>query len=93
LGSLSSFQTFLSTNRSFTRAKKKRNQILAWLFLVPSKLLLALKEVWMKNKTAEIGPNSEFGAGPKLYILSLLHSKFSWHREKLKWNKKKKTEL
>jgi hypothetical protein len=47
----------------------------------------------MKNKTVEIGPNSEFGAGPKLYILSLLHSKFSWHREKLGWNKKKKNEF
>jgi len=47
----------------------------------------------MKNKIAEIRPNSKFGAKPKLYILSLLHLKFSWHQKKFEWNKKKKIKL
>jgi hypothetical protein len=73
--------------------KKKESSFNLVFFFAPSKLLLALKEAWMKNKTAEIGPNSEFGARPKLYILSLFHSSFFWHPEKLEWNKKNKTEL
>jgi hypothetical protein len=45
----------------------------------------------MENETAEIGPNFEFGARPKLYILSLLHSSFFWAPKEARMEQKEKT--